>query len=138
MKTPYLKEVCTAVRAWLGDQSHANAKRCSDLAEQHYEHPPDEVSAASVLGAGLGEGVAGMPAPRIVRQNCTGAAYLARATYADRTIGDHDLPAHIQIAHVAGCAVEFAAAVESDQVVCAAILQQMRAWVLERAVANYW
>ena len=137
MKTPYLREVCEAVRAWLDDQSHENAKRCSDLAEQHYEHPPDEVSAAEILGSAIGEaGVVGMPGAHIVRQNCSGAAYLARAIYADMTVGHHDLPAHIQVAHVAGSACEFAAAVESDQVVCAAILKRMRTWVIEQAMKD--
>lgn len=134
MKTPYLRDVCEAVRVWLDDQSHENAKRCSDLAEQHYEHPPDEVSALEILGGALGETVTGMPGPHIVRQNCAGAACLARATYADMTSGRHDLPAHVEIAHVAGGACEFAAAVVGDQAVCAAILKRMRTWVIDEAL----
>ena len=141
MQTDYLQRVIASVQRWLDasdeDRTTIAHRECRPISDENYsppEHDELDMSSVSVLGAGLGDGMVSMPPPHVISRSMHGASQLARTTFADQTTGRHDLPGHITVAHQAGNAVAFARQVENDTVVCNAIRNRMREWVVDEAM----
>ncbi len=61
---------------------------------------------------------------------------LARAVSADLTPGHHDMPPRAEVASYTGSAIQAAARIAGDEVVTAAMIEGVKRWVMDSALAG--